>query len=97
EAKLKIRDAELQRIEAQIAKKKATDFANPLFDTEPLRAENLEKQAKAAGLTPRVAAPFDRENGPRELEVGADFATKAFARTPEDPFAGPILGMNSVY
>ena len=97
DARVKIHDGERQRIEAQIAKKKATEFANPLFDTEPLRAENLEKQAKAARLTARVTAPFDRENGPRELEVGADFATKAFGRTSEDPFAGPILGMNSVY
>ena len=97
EAKVKIRDAERRKIEAQIAKKKATDFANPLFDTEPLRAENLEKQAKEKGLTARVTAPFDSKNGPRELEAGPDFATKAFARTPEDPFAGPILGMNSVY
>ena len=96
-AKLKIRDAELKKVEAQMARKKATDFANPLFDTEPLRAENLEKQAKAAGLTARITAPFDSKNGPRELEVGSDFVAKAFARTPEDPFAGPILGMNSVY
>jgi parvulin-like peptidyl-prolyl isomerase len=29
--------------------------------------------------------------------VALDFAQKAFARTPEDPFAGPILGSNAVY
>ena len=29
--------------------------------------------------------------------MGPDFAQKAFARTPEDPFAGPILGQDSVY
>jgi hypothetical protein len=29
--------------------------------------------------------------------VALDFAQRAFARTPEDPFAGPILGSNAVY
>jgi len=29
--------------------------------------------------------------------VGSDFTQKAFARTPEDPFAGPILGQDGVY
>ena len=29
--------------------------------------------------------------------MGPDFATKAFARTPEDPFAGPIVGLDAVY
>ena len=77
-AKLKIRDAELKKVEAQMARKKATDFANPLFDTEPLRAENLEKQAKAAGLTARITAPFDSKNGPRELEVSRPVAATAW-------------------
>ena len=97
EAKVKIRAAEQKRIEAQTAKKNAVAFAKPLFDMEPVRAENLEKLAKEKGLTVKITAPFDRENGPKELEVGPDFAQKAFGATPQDPFGGPILGMNSVY
>ncbi|MGD0262640.1 MAG: peptidylprolyl isomerase [Verrucomicrobiota bacterium] len=97
EAKVKLRDAERKRSEAQNARKKATDFATPLFDMEPMRAENLEKVAKETGLTVSTTAPFDRENGPSDLEVGPDFAQRAFARTPEDPFAGPILGQTAAY
>jgi hypothetical protein len=97
EAKVKVRDAERRKVEAQNARRKAADFATPLFDMDPLRAENLEKLAKEKGLIVKVTAPFDRENGPKELEVGTDFASKAFARTPQDPFAGPILGMDSAY
>jgi hypothetical protein len=97
DAKVKVRDAERRKIEAQNARRKATEFATPLFDIDPMRAENLEKMAKEKGLTVKVTAPFDRENGPKELEVAADFATKAFSRTPQDPFAGPIMGMNGVY
>ena len=82
DARVKLRDAERKRLEAQIARKKASDFATPLFDMDPMRAENLEKLAKEKGLPVRVTAPFDRENGPRDIEAGPDFAQRAFARTP---------------
>jgi hypothetical protein len=97
EAKVKVRDNEHKRLEMQGARKKATEFATPLFDMDPMRAESLDKLAKEKALTVRITEPFDRENGPKDLEVGPDFATKAFVRTPEDPFAGPILGMDGVY
>lgn len=98
EAKLKLRDGERKRFEAQGAKKKATEFATPLFDMEPLRADNLRTLAKEKGLTVQVTAPFDSEYGPNDLQVvGSDFAKKAFALTPEYPFAGPIVCLDSVY
>ena len=97
EAKVKVREARLKEIEMQAARKQALEFATPLFDMEPMRAENLDKLAKEKGLVVRVAAPFDLQDGPKDLEVGPDFAQKAFARTPEDPFAGPILGMDGAY
>ncbi len=97
EAKAKVREARRKEFEAQAARKQALEFATPLFDMEPMRAENLDKLAKEKGLVARVTPPFDLQDGPKELEVGTDFAQKAFARTPEDPFAGPILGQDSVY
>ena len=97
DAKVKLRESELKRIEAQGARKQAVDFATPLFDMDPMRAENLAKMAKEKGLTVKVTAPFDRDNGPSDLDVGPDFAQRAFARTPDDPFAGPILGQTAVY
>ena len=97
EAKVKVREARRKEFEMQAARKQALEFATPLFDMEPLRAENLDKLAKEKGLVVRVTAPFDSQDGPQGLEVGPDFAQKAFARTPEDPFAGPILGQDGVY
>ena len=97
EAKQKLRDGQRKQFEAQIARRKAVEFANPLFDMEPVKAANLDKMAQTNGLTVGLSEPFDRENPPAELGVALDFAQKAFARTPEDPFAGPILGSNAVY
>jgi len=97
EARRSIREDTRKKFEMQAARKQALEFATPLFDMEPIRADNLEKLAKEKGLTVRVTAPFDLQDGPKELEVGQDFAQKAFSRTPEDPFAGPILGLDGVY
>ncbi len=97
EAKVKLRDGERKRFEAQMARKKAADFATPLFDADPMRAGDLDKLAKAKGLAVKITAPFDRDEGPRDLAVARDFAQKAFTRTPDDPFAGPILGETAAY
>jgi hypothetical protein len=97
EAKGKLREARRKEIELQSARKQAMEFATPLFDMDPMRADNLEKLAKDKGLVVRVSAPFDAQDGPKDLEVGPDFSQKAFARTSADPFAGPILGLDGVY
>jgi hypothetical protein len=97
DARTKVHDLRLKELQAQAARKKAGEFANPLYDMEPLKEENFEKVAKAQGLAVHVTAPFDRENGPKDLDVAQDFTTRAFTRTPEDPFAGPFLGRNAAY
>src|SRR5262249_31063736 len=78
DARTKVHDLRLKELQAQAARKKAGEFANPLYDMEPLKEENFEKVAKAQGLTVHVTAPFDRENGPKELEVAQEFTTRAF-------------------
>jgi hypothetical protein len=97
EAKVKVRDAQRKQVEAQTARRKAADFANPLFDMNPVRADNLDKLAKEKGMAVGITPPFETNNPPTELDVGLDFARLAFTRTPEDPFAGPILGASAVY
>ena len=97
EAKAKIREEIIRESAMRKARIKAADFAGPLFANEPLRAENLEKLAKTNGLIVAVTPPFDRDESPKELEVGADFRKQAFTRTPEDPFAPPIVGRDGVY
>lgn len=97
EAKAKIKEEIVRSRALADARRAAADFARPLFEQEPLKAENLAKVAKEKGLTVAVTAPFDRSSEPAGLQVGADFGKQAFARTPEDPFAGPIVGSDAVY
>ena len=97
DAKVKYREIRLKSIEVQAAAKDARDFANKLMDMSPVQADNLATLAKSNNLTVHVTAPFDQE-GPKELEVGANFAKAAFALTPnEDPFAGPLPGESALF
>jgi hypothetical protein len=97
EAKVKIREEMIREVALSKARRKAAEFATPLFDIDPVSADNLEKLAKTNGLTVGVTAPFDRETGPQDLDVNMDFAQRAFSRTPTDPFAGPLASQNAVY
>ena len=56
EAKVKVREARRKEFEVQAARKQALEFATPLFDMEPMRADNLDKLAKEKGLVVRVTA-----------------------------------------
>jgi hypothetical protein len=79
------------------ARKKAAEFASALLDQDPVRAESLDKLASEKGLPVKVTAPFDREEGPQDLKVRADFARRAFGLTSEEPIAGPIAAEDAVY
>ena len=76
---------------------RSNDFASDLYDQQPQRPENLASLAATKGLTAKVSAPFDEENGPADFDGGVNFAKTAFKLTPEEPFAGPLLGGDSVY
>jgi len=58
-----------------------------LFEIEPARAGDLEKMAKEKGLVVNISAPFDRETGPKDIEV-PDFAKAAFNSHPNSPSRG---------
>lgn len=97
EAKVKYRETRLKMFEAQSAHKKAAEFATRLFDMTPAVAENLAALARSNGLPVALSAPFDREDGPKDLEVDDEFTKAAFSLTPADPFAPPLLGKEAVY
>jgi hypothetical protein len=97
QAHTKVRELRLKEVQAQSARKQAAEFANPLFDLDPIRVESFLKEAKDKGIVVHVTAPFDREKGPKEMEVGPDFVQRAFARTLEDPLAGPLVGRDAAY
>lgn len=97
ESKAKIK-AEIVRARAMAeARRKANDFARPIFEAEKLAIGDLEQAASAQNLKMVITPPFDRENGPEGMEVGEDFLKAAFSRTPEDPFGQPYLGMDGTY
>jgi len=97
EAKQKVREAQLKQSEVKLAKSDAVAFANPLFDMDPVCADNLAKLANEKGLAVGITPPFDRDNPPLDLAYVTDFGRRIFSRTPDDPFAGPIVGTNAVY
>ncbi len=97
EAKIKIREEIIKNFARTRADGAARKFAGPLMGAETINAGDLEISAKTNGLTIALTAPFDRETGPQEIEVGMDFATRAFALTPAEPIVGPIRGQNGVY
>lgn len=97
EAKQRIIHDETLRYALNLARSNANLLAETLLDKEPVRAADLEPRAKEKGLAVKVTEPFDREEGPKELKVRADFTKAAFALTQEEPVAGPILGEDGAY
>ncbi len=97
EAKMRIKEELRRAAGLRAARKKAVEFANVLFDIEPLRASNLDRLAAESNLTVRVTTPFDRYNPPDGLEVGQAFINAAFELTDDDPLKGPIIAEDGVY
>ena len=97
EYKAKIRERVIHDRASTDASQKANEFAHALIDNESARLQNFDDLARTNGLAVQVTAPFDREDGPKDLEVGPDFAKAAFALTPEAPFNGPLVGHDGVY
>ncbi len=98
-AKARIREELIKRRALADVRVQANDFATKLQLMQPMRAENLETLARSNGLTVKVSAPFDEQKGPKDLEVGPDFAAKAFRLKADDPLGDvePLVGLNAVY
>ena len=96
-AKAKIRSELIKGRALVFARRAAADFASPLFEMQPAKPEGLDTFAKEKGLKVLTSKPFDRNEGPSDLEVGPDFAKMAFSRTEEEPFSPPVVGEDGVY
>ena len=97
ESKAKIYAALIRRQALAAARKQANEFATVVLDQEPVRVENFVKLARDKDLAVKVSAPFDREDGPKDLAVGLNFAKAAFALNTNDPVAGPLDGEDGAY
>lgn len=97
EVRAKIREDLIRRDAERITKRQANEFANAVDVRAPRTAANLEKLAAEQNLTVKISEPFDREEGPKEFVVGADFIKAAFTLSAEEPFAGPFSGRDAAY
>ena len=75
----KIKEDQRDRLALMMAARRANDFANKLYDQQPVLAANLDKLAAAEGFKVEVSMPFDQEDGPTNLDVSPKFARVAFS------------------
>ena len=97
EAKAKIRETLVRNRALAAARAEANDFASAVFKLDPARAENLATIARQKGLTVQTTAPFTADNAPAEFAAPEGFAKVAFALTPDEPFANPVVAADGVY
>ena len=97
EARAKVREDLIHASAMLSARRQANEFANAVADLSPVQVDNFDKVAKLRNLTVKVTAPFDREAGPEEFVVGADFLKAAFTLAADEPFAGPFAGRDAAY
>ncbi|MCC7377133.1 MAG: SurA N-terminal domain-containing protein [Verrucomicrobiales bacterium] len=95
-AKADIREASRRNVALEMARKKANDFANRLYQGEPT-SEALAKLATEFGLTAQTSLPFDQARPPADMRVPATFNRAAFALSAEEPVATPVVGEDGVY
>ena len=79
------------------ARKLANAFADPLLSAESVKATALAEHAATNGLTVKVSAPFDINEGPAELDKSENFAKLAFRLSDEAPISEPIVGTDAVF
>ncbi len=109
-AKAKIKDDERHAISGILARKQATEFLAELFqghdEKNPFKPDDLEKVAKAKGLTMKTTAPFNQMNGASELKVSPAFVQTAFRLRNDDVEdkarellypSSPVLAEDAVY
>jgi len=97
EAKTKIRQQLIRKQAMHAAQTKALAFANVLFDLKPFQPDNIQKLATTNGVAAGISAPFDRDEDPKDLQVGPDFTKASFSLSPDEPYAGPLAGQDGIY
>ena len=97
DARAEIRETLIRQRALADAHRQASEFASEVFSQEPVRPENLAAAARQKGLAVRVTAPFASDYGPEEFSAPVEFTRAAFRLTPDEPFAGPVVGQNAVY
>jgi hypothetical protein len=97
EVRAKIREDLIHRDALFLARKQANEFAGAADALTNKAVADFERLAGERKLAVKVTEPFDREDGPKEFVVGADFLKEAFLRTAEEPIYGPLVGRDAAY
>lgn len=97
EIRAKVREELIRGKATLLARQQANDFANVVYALESKTLADFEKAAAERKYTVRVTAPFDQEDGPKEIAVGADFTRTAFGRSADEPFSPPLVGPEAVF
>jgi hypothetical protein len=98
-ALVEIRETQRDRSAMMLALRKANDFANQLYDKQPVTVESFMALAASNNLPVKVTPPFDRENGFTNLNVSPKFTEIAFSlNASNNPVAvQPIEGEDGFY
>jgi parvulin-like peptidyl-prolyl isomerase len=97
EAKAEIRKMVIRQQALADAGKEANDFAQTVFNVQPVSSQNLATAAKQKGLPVQTTAPFSEEYGPEEFVAPEAFTKNAFGLSSDDPISEPVAGPNGVY
>lgn len=95
----RIREDQRDRLAMTFAARRANDFANQLYDKQPVTVANFLALAASNSLPVQVSMAFDREEGPTNLNVSPKFVQTAFSlNATSNPVAvQPIEGENGLY
>ena len=95
----KIKEEQHERLTMMFAARQANEFANKLYDRQPVRAENLQELAASNNLAVQVSMPFTRDEGPTNLNVSPKFTQIAFSlNATNNPVSfQPVEGENGYY
>jgi hypothetical protein len=98
-ALVKIREDQRDRLAMMFAARRANEFANQLYDKQPVTVANFTALAASNGLPVQLSMAFDREEGPTNLNVSPKFVTTAFSlNATSNPVAvQPLEGENGLY
>ncbi len=96
-AKEQIKKEVLQNQAMLGARKKAAEFGVELDEMKPQEPANLMKLAATRGHPVQDSGPFSEFEIPDGLKVLENFSRQAFTLNAEEPFRGPIEGVDGVY
>lgn len=96
-AKEKIKQQFREELSQAEARKAAATLTDELDAIKPVKPANFATLTAAKGLKVGESKAFSEFEPPSDLEVMGDFSKQAFSINDDEPFRGPIIGMDAAY